>query len=58
MILIVIILGVAIQTCTKVATPYGMSLAWLLPSEVKNKQGMYLTVHLKDNIKVSFIIAM
>ncbi|XP_053387016.1 chitin synthase-like isoform X2 [Mercenaria mercenaria] len=36
--------------CTKTTTPYGMSLSWRLVS--CGKEGMYFTIHLKDNQKV------
>ncbi|KAK2159847.1 hypothetical protein LSH36_145g07008 [Paralvinella palmiformis] len=45
-------IGVRIEDCTKVATPYGMSISWELHSVLENKRGMYVTVHLKDNRKV------
>ena len=45
-------LGVKAENSTKVVTPYGLRLTWKLPSTTRGKQGMDLTVHLKDNIKV------
>lgn len=47
-------LGVQLAHCTKVATPYGMSLNWQLPGggQTTSSSGMRFSVHLKDNLKV------
>ncbi|KAL3887259.1 hypothetical protein ACJMK2_027203 [Sinanodonta woodiana] len=44
-------LGVDIDNCCKMKTPYGVSLAWKL-KDVGEHPGMTVQVHLKDNFKV------
>ena len=39
-------LGVELNKCMKLETPYGMELRWRLPG------GMNFHIHLKDNLKV------
>lgn len=41
------------EDCTKVMTPYGMTLSWNLPAPM-HKRNMMFRVHLKDNLKVKF----
>ena len=50
------ILGVKAEHCTKISTPYGMSLSWKLKT-TDSKRGskhMVFRIHLKDNIKVKY----
>ena len=42
-------LKVKIEACMKLKTPYGMQMRWRLPG------GMYFHIHLKDNLRVSFL---
>ena len=42
--------GVEPKACTKVITPYGLKLSWLLPGP--SGQQMAFNIHLKDNLLV------
>ena len=43
--------------CTKVITPYGLRLTWVLPSCREGSRGMIFVIHLKDNQKVGVIMS-
>ena len=50
------ITGVHMAECTKTQTPYGMRLAWELPTHHEDgSRGMVFVIHLKDNQKVGIV---
>ncbi|KAL5019917.1 hypothetical protein ScPMuIL_002809 [Solemya velum] len=44
-------LGIKPINCTKILTPYGMTLGWQLKT-ADDRNGMIFKIHLKDNLKV------